>query len=252
MLTLVDVAIKSFEQQIRATKVGKIPTRSCWRDLQRSIIRLEEKLDATHAMQDGFQLFRKSAEKFISELETNPTSQEAEAAFSTALLRLAQLRQRLEHATMPYTDRNETLGFAERTRTNLRLAMEQAKHGDMHVVTELTLSLLGLVIFPVERHLEEISAQEVVAGNPHWPQWHVTLGEEYSRTLADLSKRVRNAAAHRRIMFSSDSRDLAEVFVEMEDYLAKQPVPFWRADIRADHLHRFCDQFAKYIDGIIG
>jgi hypothetical protein len=53
-------------------------------------------------------------------------------------------------------------------------------------------------------------------------------------------------------MFSSDSRDLAEVFVEMEDYRPKQPVPFWRADIRADHLHRFCEQFARYIDGVIG
>jgi len=44
---------------------------------------------------------------------------------------------------------------------------------------------------------------------PQWPQWHVTLGEGHSRTLADLSNRVRNAAAHRRIMFSSVGRDLA-------------------------------------------
>jgi hypothetical protein len=62
------------------------------------------------------------------------------------------------------------------------LPCTQAKHGDIHIVTQLTLSLLGLVIFSVERHFEKISANEVVAGNPRWPQWHVTLGEEYSRT----------------------------------------------------------------------
>src|SRR4051794_28584674 len=71
MLTLVDVALKSFDQQIRATKAGKISTRSCWRDLERSINRLEEKLEATQAMRDGFDRYRKSAEKFINQLDSS-------------------------------------------------------------------------------------------------------------------------------------------------------------------------------------
>jgi hypothetical protein len=203
-------------------------------------------------MREGFKNFRGSSEDFITQLDAVAPSDRVEKAFNAALRSLNDLRQLLENAVMPYTDRNETLGFAERTRVNLRVALERARHGEMHVVTQLTLSLLGLVIFPVERHLDKISANEIVVGNSYWPQWHVTLGEEHSRTLADLSKRVRNAAAHRRIMFSSDSRDLSEVFVEMEDYKPHQAVPFWRADIRADRLFRFCDQFAEYIDQVVG
>jgi hypothetical protein len=53
-------------------------------------------------------------------------------------------------------------------------------------------------------------------------------------------------------MFSSDSRDLKEVFVEMEDYKPRQPVPFWRGDIRADHLYEFCKKFAAFIEGVLG
>jgi hypothetical protein len=49
-------------------------------------------------------------------------------------------------------NRNKTEGFAAGTRRNVDfiLAAHQ-EHADVHVVTQVVLSLLGLVVFPFER-----------------------------------------------------------------------------------------------------
>lgn len=55
---------------------------------------------------------------------------------------------------MPNNDRNEAYEFAVRTRRNL-LAIEKAKTASepVHVVVQLTNSLLGLIVFPKEKEL---------------------------------------------------------------------------------------------------
>jgi hypothetical protein len=45
--------------------------------------------------------------------------------------------------------RNETEGFAKRTRRNLDFILAaQQQHEDVHVVSQVVLSLLGIVVFP--------------------------------------------------------------------------------------------------------
>jgi hypothetical protein len=83
-----------------------------------------------------------------------------------------------------------------------------------------------------------------------WPRWHQEVGEQ--ETLGDLVKRLRNAAAHGRVTFSSDSRNIEEVTVRFDDARhGTQPI-HWRGRIGAEDLKRFCVQFIELIDETIG
>ncbi len=57
------------------------------------------------------------------------------------------------------------------------------------------------------------------------------------RTPAENS---RNAVAHGRIKFSSDSRDPREVIIDVEDCKAHQSTPYWAARMTAAELREFC------------
>lgn len=64
-----------------------------------------------------------------------------------------------------FNTRNEALEFARRTRLNLEF-IEHAAAGDptkVHVVTQLTLSLLGLVVFPKEKLLLDHTTTKTLA-----------------------------------------------------------------------------------------
>jgi hypothetical protein len=64
----------------------------------------------------------------------------------------------------PINTRNEALEFARRTRRNLEfieMAKETGEH--VHVVTQLTISLLGLVVFPKERLLLDQAKAKTLA-----------------------------------------------------------------------------------------
>lgn len=85
---------------------------------------------------------------------------------------------------MRYTSRNDTLGFAHRTRKNLDyIERAYAAGDDVHVVTQLALSLLGLIVYPKERKLVErvktLKLNELQAKG--WPTWRIELGK--SETL---------------------------------------------------------------------
>jgi hypothetical protein len=68
--------------------------------------------------------------------------------------------------------RNEALEFARRTRRNLEF-IEKAKGegASVHVVTQLTVSLLGLVVFPKERLLLDQAERKTIADmrTENWP-----------------------------------------------------------------------------------
>src|SRR5260370_38539658 len=83
--------------------------------------------------------------------------------------------------------RNDPLGFATRTRQNLEgIERARASGVDVHVVTQLMLSLLGLIVFPEEDHCYEPIApwrlDELEQSG--WPKWNILLGA--SNTLSDL------------------------------------------------------------------
>ena len=112
-----------------------------------------------------------------------------------------------------FVTRNEAIGFALRTRENLRYVKDAFdRGGEVHVVTHLVNSLLGVVVVPKERYFEEtfwsVSLEELTRRG--WPEWCITLDEptksnSKTETLGDLIRHLRNAAAHGRFTFIGNS-----------------------------------------------
>lgn len=151
--------------------------------------------------------------------------------------------------------RNTTEGFARRVRKNLDFIIEKRRESeDVHEVTQLAISLLGLIVFPWEahalQHLENLSLVELESEG--WPRWEILLDEKGdTKTLGKLTWHLRNAASHRRLKFSSDDRDMHLVEVEFEDS-ANAKSPNWRAKINAANLKMFCDCFTKRLEELVG
>jgi hypothetical protein len=131
-------------------------------------------------------------------------------------------------------ERNTTEGFARRVRKNLEFIIRKRRQGeDVHEVTQLTTSLLGLIIFPWESNalgtMESWSLSELARQG--WPSWTILKDRNgETTTLGKLTYHLRNAASHRRLRFSSDGPDLAQVDIEFENALPGKPVD-WRARI---------------------
>ena len=154
---------------------------------------------------------------------------------------------------MLYASRSEALGFAQRARANLKHIQEARRGGsDIHEVTQIGLSLLGIVVFPREQQLlNRLPKKRLeVLYLQGWPRWHIQLGT--AKTLSDLIDRVRNATAHGRIKFSSESREPTDVMVTVEDAKSKTSPVTWRAEILASDLRDFCFRFLDLIEDEIG
>ena len=154
---------------------------------------------------------------------------------------------------MVYASRNDAFGFAQRTRKNLAYIEKTFAEGaDVHVVTQLVVSLLGLVVFPTERNvvrrLKTLNLSELESLG--WPRWEFELGS--SQTLDQLMHYLRNAVAHGHIHFSSESRTLSEVYVQAENYPPNSTSPNWRVKIAASDLRIFCLQFIDLVEQTIG
>jgi hypothetical protein len=148
---------------------------------------------------------------------------------------------------MALASRNDSLGFADRTKKNL-LYIEQAKshNQDVHIVTQIVNSSLGLIVFPWDR-----KADIEIRGKPladlyksGWPVWDEAPP---SKGLGELIHGLRNGIAHGNVQFSSDDRAASKVVVTFgskhED---------WHARISADNLKSFCLKFIEFIESTIG
>ena len=147
--------------------------------------------------------------------------------------------------------RNTLPGIAQRVQKNLAFITSARNMGaDVHVVTQLLLSLLGLVIFPYEElrrqnryALSEISLHELQSEG--WPNWNFTISK--SDSLGDLLFHVRNAISHRRLFFSSDSRALEDVEITFRDRKTSQAPDDWAAQIPAKDLQLFVDLLSEFL-----
>ncbi len=149
--------------------------------------------------------------------------------------------------------RGDALEFAARTLKNLQALEAAHERGEsVHLVTQMVNSLLGLIVFPLEkrfvRFLLKQQLDDLVARG--WPSWAFSL--DRSDTLGDLVYHLRNAVAHGRITFSSDSRNPSEVALEVADARPKTQEIYWRASIGATDLRHFCVRYAKLLEDVIG
>jgi hypothetical protein len=143
--------------------------------------------------------------------------------------------------------RSDSIGFAERCKKNLLYVEQAFRSGqDVHVVTQIITSSLGLIVFPWEnggdRRIrgERLSALE----KSGWPTWHET---KPSKGLGELIHKLRNAIAHRNVQFSSDDREASNVVLTFESENGD-----WAATISANELKRFCLKFIELIENTIG
>ena len=147
--------------------------------------------------------------------------------------------------------RNKAIGFACRVRKNLDFVLRQREQGeDVHEVTQIVLSTLGLVVFPWERERKAVS--EMAASltldyltSQGWPAWDFSKGT--SSTLIDLIRHLRNAVAHGHIWFSSDDRKAENVVLTFRDKRPKEKEYKWEVSITAADLRIFCERFVDLV-----
>ena len=156
---------------------------------------------------------------------------------------------------MSLSSRNESLGFAERTKKNLEYIEECFDNEkDVHIVTQIINSLLGLIVFPWEagfdEAMEDISLDDLE--NNGWPVWKITKGSEKCTTLGRLIRFLRNGAAHRNLEFSSDSCSAHKVVITIWNCPTKSTDRDWIASMRADDLRTFCLKFFDLLEKKIG
>jgi hypothetical protein len=162
-------------------------------------------------------------------------------------------------------DRNTIEGFAERTRKNLRFIVASYDNGlDVHVVTHLINSLLGLVVYPYEfyglEQFDNIRLSEVYPDQCRWDfspiEGIVQQAFATPTSFGALLRHVRNGIAHRHIRFGSTSRNLRDVDVVLWDSrpkrdkngrLAGYHSPHWCAKINAVDLEQFTEMLASMI-----
>ena len=151
---------------------------------------------------------------------------------------------------MKLEGRNTLAGIADRVHKNMAVIASARQGGaDVHEVTQLLLSLLGLIVFPVQDRLKNKAALKHVALSDlaalGWPSWHFTIGR--SSDLRDLLRHLRNAVAHRRLWFSCDSRDIADVDIEFKDRKTESSPDDWGATINARDLRDFVLRLSEYL-----
>jgi len=148
-------------------------------------------------------------------------------------------------------ERSTAFGLAQRTKKNLKhIELARANGADVHEVTQIVLSVLGIVIIPWEWHLKdrftEYILEDLYANG--WPRWNITVG--HSKTLSDLTHMLRNATAHGHYKFSSDERDPKDVWLVIENIKNRKVT--WQAQISAADLKTFCYRFLQVVENETG
>jgi HEPN pEK499 p136 len=116
---------------------------------------------------------------------------------------------------------------------------------DVHIVTELITSLLGLIVFPYEE-IRRTREHVFDRYNQIGKGWRFSKGSPAN--LEDLIRHLRNAISHRRLFFSSDSRELESVEITFMDRRNPSGPDDWEATINAADLQRFVLAFADMIE----
>lgn len=150
--------------------------------------------------------------------------------------------------------RDTMVGFSARVRKNLDFMLDaRASEGaDVHIVTQLTTSLLGLVVYTFQFYkdgklvdFEAYSMERLAAEG--WPEWTFHKGEVETTNLHYFLCRLRNGTSHYLVSFSNDSRRLEEVYVTFGDRPKEKADIDWEVEIRADLLLDFTRKLADLL-----
>jgi hypothetical protein len=114
-------------------------------------------------------------------------------------------------AAMNYDHEKLLADFARRTLHNLRLIREiqtMEPEREAYEVTQLINSMLGLLVFPKERYLNDIPPKTLdELKREGWPIPDVRPGYTQAQSLRDFLRLMRNAIAHFNVEFLPDQKN---------------------------------------------
>jgi hypothetical protein len=143
----------------------------------------------------------------------------------------------------------ETRAFAHRVRLNLDAidAVASVAPAKAHQVTQLVLTLIGLIVLPRETHYLEAAGDRTLPSlaAEGWPTW--TIAHDLSRrpegasdTLGDLLWHLRSTISSGQIRLTAGDKPFAEVSVYFDQQVAGGEIVTWSASISAPDLRVFC------------
>jgi len=150
----------------------------------------------------------------------------------------------------------ETRAFANRVRLNLDAidAVVSVAPTKAHQVTQVVLTLIGLVVLPRESHYMDALGDSNLntLATQGWPTW--TIAHDLSRrpegaadTLADLLWHLRSTITSGQIRMTAGDKPFAEVSIYFDQHVAGGEIVTWSASISAPDLRTFCIKLAGLI-----
>jgi hypothetical protein len=150
----------------------------------------------------------------------------------------------------------ETRAFARRVRLNLDAidAVVSVAPAKAHQVTQLVLTLIGLIVLPRESHYLEAAGDRTLPelAVDGWPTW--TIAHDASRrpdgaadTLGDLLWHLRSTITSGQIRMTAGDRPFKDVAVYFDQQVAGGGFATWSASISAPDLRTFCVKLAGLI-----
>lgn len=141
--------------------------------------------------------------------------------------------------------RNDPLGLAQRTWTNLEI-IEKSFAGEErrgHVVTQLVSSLLTFIIFPKEDEALQKRIESHQLDVSKLNDWKIKQVLGTTPTLAKLFWHLRNATAHNRLKFrgvlDGNSRYAKDVVIEFYDRASRDAPDNWKIEMEVEGIRTF-------------
>lgn len=152
----------------------------------------------------------------------------------------------------------ETRAFAHRVRLNLEAidAVVTVAPAKAHQVTQLVLTLLGLLVLPNEAYYLQAAGEKSLSEltDQGWPVW--SIAKDLSRrpgsssdTFADLLWHLRSVVASGQIRMTAGDKAFQDVSVYFDQKVAGRDIKTWSASISAPDLRVFCLKLAELIAG---
>lgn len=145
--------------------------------------------------------------------------------------------------------------FAERTLVNIRIIEENVKQGkEAYEVTQLINSLLGLIVFPRERDINqipEIPLLDLKADGWPCPKFKIFNDRNSVNNLRDLIKFLRNCVAHFNLEFllsRGNEIDKIHIWNEISTRQGKK-IKVQETTITIEELRIIAYKFAKLLSG---
>lgn len=138
--------------------------------------------------------------------------------------------------------------FAKRTRANLEF-IERSSTSNVFEVTQLFNSMLGLLVFPQQRYMDQIPQtplQELV--NSGWPTIKAK-GPATCENLRQLIRMLRNGISHCNVRFiADDKKQLAGMCIWNHEGGKSQNPINWEAELSIKDLRTIAFKFIELME----